>query len=587
MKKIYLVLGLLFLCAGGVLLYSALVVSNNKYIDLGKLTVSNKSIETYTIQDYEDFEKDYLNNQLEDVYITKFLYDGAGPYKTYDLDDFIENGNDYEVGVYDGTVINIHDVGVYEFTGELTGGMIAINTNGLKGEIHIVLNDAILDTDSKKVPAIYVYNKDITYSDCTVVIEAKDGTANTINGGKFKKVSLLASEELDNYQSKYSSEQLTNYTTYTKYYGVYTKEQIEKILFATVTADKEDLADGDPYYYYKGSGAISSDIDLTFEGKGSLTVLSKNKEGIESKGHLTFSGGVGDYTITSFDDCLNTTTDDSENSNAHNDLTINVHSLVAIVDLEADEGDAIDSNGTLKIDGGTVIAIAKPGGDAGIDSEKGTLINGGTVIATGDMLDAISNESKQTFAVFNGKFLANQLVALLDSNDKVVFAYQTDRTYSNLVYSSSSFVDGTYHLYQDGSMEGNSDHGFYTSGTYKKGTQMGYTTIGNMMGGRGQAPEGNPPERPDGESGEPPEGTPPEKPNGENGQPPEGNPPEKPNGDNGQPPEGNPPERPDGEVPIGGMPGMEQNINPVNADFTINGISNVFQGVSKLVTNEE
>ena len=243
MKKIYLVLGLLFLCAGGVLLYSALVVSNNKYIDLGKLTVSNKSIETYTIQDYEDFEKDYLNNQLEDVYITKFLYDGAGPYKTYDLDDFIENGNDYEVGVYDGTVINIHDVGVYEFTGELTGGMIAINTNGLKGEIHIVLNDAILDTDSKKVPAIYVYNKDITYSDCTVVIEAKDGTANTINGGKFKKVSLLASEELDNYQSKYSSEQLTNYTTYTKYYGVYTKEQIEKILFATVTADKEDLAE--------------------------------------------------------------------------------------------------------------------------------------------------------------------------------------------------------------------------------------------------------------------------------------------------------------------------------------------------------
>ena len=133
MKKIYLVLGLLFLCAGGVLLYSALVVSNNKYIDLGKLTVSNKSIETYTIQDYEDFEKDYLNNQLDDVYITKFLYDGVGPYKTYDLDDFIENGNDYEVGVYDGTVINIHDVGVYEFTGELTGGMIAINTNGLKG----------------------------------------------------------------------------------------------------------------------------------------------------------------------------------------------------------------------------------------------------------------------------------------------------------------------------------------------------------------------------------------------------------------------------------------------------------------------
>ena len=537
-KVIWLVLGLL-LIAGGVILYGLQMVESTTVIDFSKLS----EIKTYTIEDYNQFVEDYQNNNLDDVYITKFLYDGAGVYKTYDLDDFIEEGNDLDVKTYEGTVINIHKVGSYELKGELTGGMVAVNTNHLKGEVHLTLNGVNLDTDSKKIPAIYVYNKDITYSDCNVVIEAQENTINTIKGGKFKKVSLVSKEELDTYQSKYSGEMLTNYTTYTNYYGVYTKEEIENVLFATVTADQEDLADGDPYYYYKGSGAISSDIDLTFEGKGTLTVISKNKEGIETKGHLTFSGGVGDYTITAFDDCLNTTTSYSENSNAHNNLTIDVHSLTAVVDLEADEGDAIDSNGTLVINGGTVIAIAKPGQDAGIDSEKGTTINGGVVLATGDMLDPISSDSKQNFITLGTNITANQIITLLDSDDNLVFSYETDRKYSYLVYSSSDLTNGTYHVYRDGSITGNSTYGFYTEGTYTKGIQLGYTSTGNMMGGGGM---------------------------------------------NGEQPQGEPPEKPEGEM-NGGQPGGmgQQTFNPTNADFTISGISNIFNGVGELVSSEE
>jgi len=101
--------------------------------------------------------------------------------------------------------------------------------------------------------------------------------------------------------------------------------QIKKILFATVNADNEDLSDGDPVNYYKASGAISSDIDLYFEGTGYLEVTSKNKEGVETKGNLTFSGGTGDYVINAQDDCLNTTTDSKEINNARNTLTIDVN----------------------------------------------------------------------------------------------------------------------------------------------------------------------------------------------------------------------------------------------------------------------
>ena len=38
----------------------------------------------------------------------------------------------------------------------------------------------------------------------------------------------------------------------------YANEEVNNILFAKVEADSEDLNDGDPYYFYKASGAISS-----------------------------------------------------------------------------------------------------------------------------------------------------------------------------------------------------------------------------------------------------------------------------------------------------------------------------------------
>ena len=463
---------------------------NAKDINLSDLN----ELKTYEIADFKSFLNDYQNNHLDDVYITKFLFDGVGMYKPYDLDDFIDNGNDYAVKNLELTVININNIGDYQFSGELTGGMIAVNTNNLKGNINIILNNVKLDTDSKKIPVIYVYNKDITSTDCKVTIKALQNTKNYLEGGKLKKVSLIGSELLTDYTNNYSGDNKTNYTAYTKYYGVYTSEEIKNILFATVTADREDLADGDPLYYYKASGAISSDIDLYFEGNGYLEITSKNKEGVETKGNLTFSGGTGDYVINAQDDCLNTTTSNSENAKAHNSLTIDVNSMYAIVDLEADEGDAIDSNGTLTINGGLIVALSHPGQDAGLDSENGTYINGGTVLVTGDMLDAISSDSKQKSMIlsFNGNITEDTLLTLLDSKDNVVFAYKTDRKYTNLIYSDKSLSDGKYYLYQNGTINGTDSNGYYTNvSSYEKGTQLGYSSINSNIGGPGMPGRNN------------------------------------------------------------------------------------------------
>ena len=530
-------------------------------------------LKKYAEGDYESFLSDYNNGKLPAAYVTEFLFDGAGMYKTYDLDDYIEKGNNVTVKTLSSTILNLDTSGTVELAGEFTG-MVAINTNNLDDDLNVALNGVSIDTDSKKIPAIYVYNKDISYDAYKVTISAKEGTTNTIEGGKLKKVSLVDSASLDEFSNKYSGDAKEWYSGYTNYYGVYSASEIENVLFAKVTADSDDLKEGDPYYFYKAAGAISSDIDLYFEGAGELKLVSKNKEGIESKGNLTFTGGIGDYTILSEDDCLNTTTKSirSSSNSVHNALYINVNSLIAIVSLEADEGDAIDSNGTLTIDGGKIIALAKPGADAGLDSETGTYINGGTIIATGNMYDAINSNSKQKVVAltFDDGIKADEMITLLDPNGSAVFAYTTDRTYTNLVYSSAKLADGDYTLYKGGRVTGEAKNGFVENVTnYDKSsaTQLGYASTGNN--GRGGFGGFNGDERPempeDFDDNDRPEML-------------SGARPEVPEDFDGEWPGGVAGERPEGEL------GKETtNTKATNGVFSMNSVVNLFSGVGPLV----
>lgn len=479
MKKIFS----LFIFLIGLFCFN-LNVKADTFINLNDLTSSSNKNNYSSIKKYdslESFKTDYDNHKLPDVYITEFLYDGVSSVKTPDLDDFIEaSSNDTKIKTLELTVININNSGNYYLSGTIKGAMIAVNTNNIKGDINIYLDGVNLDTDSKKAPAIFVYNKDKNYTDCKVTIKTLKNTKNYLEGGKLKKVSLLGSEDLSKYASFYTGDALSNYNSYSNYYGIYTSSEISNILFATVKADNEDLKDGDPYYFYKGSGAISSDIDIYFEGEGFLKVTSKNKEGIESKGNITFSGGTGDYEIYAQDDCINTTTANSSGTTVRNDLTIDVNSLLAVVDVEADEGDGIDSNGKLYLNGGTIIAVAHPtSGDAGIDAETGIYINGGTVLATGNMIDSIANDSKQKYisVQFNSSIPADTLIVIKDQNDKVITAYKTSRTIKTLVYSNPSLDYQSFKIYTGGDITGDETNGLYTNITsYTGGTEVSYTS---------------------------------------------------------------------------------------------------------------
>lgn len=146
---------------------------------------------------------------------------------------------------------------------------------------------------------------------------------------------------------------------------------------------------------HKYDGALYSKMSMNVSGgeagTGTLEIVADN-EGLDSELHLTINSG--NIHILAGNDGINT------NEDGVSITTINGGTLRIEVTGETGEGDGIDSNGWLVINGGTVIAATcSDSADSGLDSDNGIYINGGIVIASGNMYDAVDG-GDQTYAVF-------------------------------------------------------------------------------------------------------------------------------------------------------------------------------------------
>ena len=167
--------------------------------------------------------------------------------------------------------------------------------------------------------------------------------------------------------------------------------------------------------------------------------------------------------------------------------TINAGKVHIVAGLGA-EGDGIDSNGYLVINGGTVFSAAHPASDAGLDSDLGSFVHGGTVIALGSAMDWAESDSRQVTMnlQFAGQQKAGSKVTVTKEDGTEIFSFEDDgshsRSFSGLILSHPAFTQGeTYHVYVDGVQMA------YT------GTDVGFGPGG--FGGRpGQMSEGFDPE---------------------------------------------------------------------------------------------
>lgn len=356
------------------------------------------------------------------------------------------------------TVVHITKPGTYVLSGKLEAGQIAVDLgedarDDSEAVVTLVLNGA--DITCTVAPGVIFYNvyeccssddenatKDVDTTSAGANVIIADGTVNTVNGSYVAKI----------------------------------YESVELNEDGTEVVDSKKLHKYDGAFYSK----MSININGGEENNGILNIHAEN-EGLDSELHLTINGGQ--INIVSGNDGINTNEDNVSVT------TINGGFLNIGVDGSTGEGDGIDSNGWLVINGGVVNASAcATSGDAGIDSDKGIHINGGTVIASGNMLDHIA-ASEQSYVVFRfqDKVKGGEEISIVKDEESHFVSMPNDFTY--LLVSKASFGEG----------------GIYT--LWKGEEQLNVVEMDGNFGTPGMMPGGFGGEMPERfEAGEMPEG---------------------------------------------------------------------------------
>jgi len=305
-----------------------------------------------------------------------------------------------------------------------------------------------------------------------------------------------------------------NFTGTNVYRMLKTKYKDEDSTEAVKTQKKMRKLDG-AFYSFE-----SMLIEGGEKGNGVLNIIA-GYEGLDTELHLTISSGK--VNIQSQDDGVNV------NEDGVSVVTVNGGELHIVAGLGT-EGDGVDSNGYLVINGGVVISAAKPQSDSGLDSDMGSYVNGGYVVATGSTMDWAESDSTQV--TMNLQFASDQAsdeaIIVTDTEGNVIFAYDPDkdettgsnnRGYRGAVISSPEFhVGETYYVYVGGDVEGTDTDGLYDITTvtgFSGAVRQVYTGTDVRGFGPGGMGGGFPGGQPQGEfPGEPPAGMGGGRPNG-------------------------------------------------------------------------
>ena len=212
-------------------------------------------------------------------------------------------------------------------------------------------------------------------------------------------------------------------------------------------------------------GAIHSNATILFtgetKGNGVLNVVGAN-EGIEVERHICISGGV--LKVAAQDDGINAKTS--------NISVVYIKGGKVLINAGlGEEGDGIDSNGYIFVEGGEIISSAKPNADSGLDSNKGIYLDGGRVYATGSSMDMAETGSAQPTMnlIFSSQVAASSTVVIKDSSGNEVISYcankadfisgTTRKAYKAAIVTDPTFkAKSVYHLYVDGVQYGYTDN---------------------------------------------------------------------------------------------------------------------------------
>jgi len=239
--------------------------------------------------------------------------------------------------------------------------------------------------------------------------------------------------------------------------------------------------DGGTLTVATGDDAVHANTALTVSA-GTVTV-TRSYEGLEAM-QTTLAGGT--VTVTATDDAVNAAEEGVNEMQVAPNAFIKVTGGTVTVNGGTD---GLDSNGTLALSGGTVIANGSPtrgGGEGGLDSNGALTMTGGSILATG--LTASTStlpSSGQAWVAYS--FSANQpagtVVHLATASGTQLASFQSTRVLKGVIFDLSSLTRGTsYRIYTGGSVSGTAAGG----GLYVGGTLSG-TLVASATAGSGRA----------------------------------------------------------------------------------------------------
>lgn len=231
---------------------------------------------------------------------------------------------------------------------------------------------------------------------------------------------------------------------------------------------------------------------------GGVTEVAQSYEGLEAL-HITVTGGTNRITAT--DDGANATSGEGGGFGGPGGGRPGMGNWGSSGSIEFSEdqpcltfaggytvfnaaGDGIDSNGWIKMTGGTVLVYGPTdNGNGPIDTGDGgynMTISGGTFLAVGSsgMAEtAESNGQAVLTAYWNRTGLsAGDTIGIVNADGRVMAAFELPKSIASMVFSSAELVAGqSYTIVSGGSFEGTATDGVIDPATY-----TGYTSLGEI-----------------------------------------------------------------------------------------------------------
>lgn len=458
---------------------------------------------------FTDRDKEIGYSETDSVAIT--LKDGASS----------ASGNGVKIN--DNT-ITISNEGTYILSGSLTNGQIIVDASE-DAKIQIVLNGTVISNESSA--AIYVKQAN------KVFITTASGTENTLSvTGEYAAVDENNIDAVIFSKTDLTLNGAGSLTLNAKYgHGVVSKDDLAvtsgtyeitaaehglsgknsvRIADGTfaiesgadaIHSENEDDTSLGFVYIEGGSMNISAGDDGIHAGNyvkicGGNVVISKSYEGIEG---LTIDISGGDISVTSSDDGLNAAGGSDQSATDAPQMGTNMTASDCLITISGGTlsvnatGDGIDSNGSLKISGGTITVNGPTENMNGALDYNGTAeITGGTLLGAGSsgMAEGFSDSSTQGSILYNlsGMQQAGTKVTLQDESGNVLAEFSPEKQFQSVYISLSSLAQGKTYTLLVGSEEYSIE---LTAITYTNG---GGGMGGTMSGGHGGFGGGQPPQ---------------------------------------------------------------------------------------------